>query len=458
MLSDLKLARLVKAAESLSEREPDLTTPNKSSPITLTAAEAAPILSYLHGPYETGYWELKATWDHTSPLAKHLLNQLNTLSDVEDAPVFIPTSVARKLPEEKREELLRVTARVSSINVLFRQISKTTGGVQLTKLPESDSWISRIDLQAVKQEFRTAWDVYNRHIYFDGILAGVLSSKPYRTKSGFVVYMEPPRQSGALHIVATERSSIAALKDFYEALGVTQGATVSRVFAPDEALFKPYFTFVSSVLPHIIHDQQSAKVFAQALAYHEEEDYQHCISTLGLIAEDYLQRVYSSLLREPIANGLTLGETLNRLHKRIDDLFPQVRPTHKDPDFLYEMIRKLDSDTDQNSLKAVLRELVGLVKEDRQHYGRRLDELTRPATKRTPFPSRIADNINELLKWRNAASHNSRVPLGPHEADRTLFCLVSLVTWWQTQLVSVDWSKDKLEIVESMLGAAKTPK
>ena len=58
------------------------------------------------------------------------------------------------------------------------------------------------------------------------------------------------------------------------------------------------------------------------------------------------------------------------------------------------------------------------------------------------------ENLNELLKWRNAASHNSRVPLGAHEADRTLYCLVSVITWWQQQLAKVDWTKSKIEVVD----------
>lgn len=444
----------MKAAETLSDREGESPMPSRPARTPLAPSEAEPIISYLLSPYETGYWELKANWETDSPLAIYLLEKLETLSEIDESS-FAPDAVARKLPEEKREELIRVTTRLSAIHALFRQITKISFSESPEKPPTQDAWISRIDLLQLKKKFINAWTIYNEHIYFDSIQTRVIGSNPFRSKLGFAVHLEAPRQAGTLHIVSTEKSNICAFRDFYTALGAIQNATIGRVFAPDESLFKPYFTLVSSVLSHIIHDGQSSKVFAQALAYHEEEDYQHCISTLGLIAEDYLQRVYTSLLREQISSGLTLGETVNRIHKKIDDLFPQIKPTQKSLDSIYEKIRNLDATSNTETLKPVLRDLVVLMQEDRKHYGRRLDEIIKPSSKQTPFPHRISENLNELLKWRNAASHNSRVPLGAHEADRTLYCLVSLVTWWQEQLVEVDWSKSKIEIIESLLKAAK---
>jgi len=261
-----------------------------------------------------------------------------------------------------------------------------------------------------------------------------------------------------LRIAGAERADVAAIMGFYSSLGCIEEATISRVFAPDEALFRPYFSMVSGVLPHIIRDGGVSKIFAQALDYYENQDFQHCISTLGLISEDYLQRIYTTLLREQISGGMTLGQTLDRLHRRIDELFPSVKVSHKSLDALYGGIGKLEPESGMDDVKSVLREIVYLIGDDRSCYGKKLDEIMGVANKRTPFPSRIMDNLNELLKWRNAASHNSRVPLGAHEADRTLYCLVSMAAWWEEQLGALDWSKSKLEIIEYLVRVAKPAK
>lgn len=441
----------------MSERESESAIPRKVNHIPILSELSAPILSYLLAPYENGYWQLKASWNTSSKFSLYFLEKLGTLVEAEkeaEAEPFSPTAIVRKLPEDKRLELLRVTGRISPINLLFTAIVRNAAGEGLPRISDYDKWIGGVNLDEVRRDFGDALKIFEEGIYFDGFQAGV-GTRLFRIKSGLISFLETPRKSGILHVVGTERADICKMRDFYSALGVLDAPTIDRVFAPDEALFRPYFSMVSGVLPYIIKDGQVSNIFTQALEYYEDEDYQHCISTLGLIAEDYLQRIYTSLLREPISGGLTLGQTLDRLHKRIDELFPLAKASQKTLDAAYDQIRALDSTASIESLAPILREFVALIRDDRSYYGRRLDELVRPQSRHTPFPGRINESLNELLKWRNAASHNSRVPLGAHEADRTLYCLVSVVNWWQEQLTTLDWSKSKLEVIDSLLQAAK---
>ena len=169
-----------------------------------------------------------------------------------------------------------------------------------------------------------------------------------------------------------------------------------------------------------------------------------------------MQRVHTSLLREPLTGGLTLGQTIDRVHRRIGELFPDDKPAQRTTHSIYEDINSLDERDLGANLKKILREIVTTMREDRSHTNKRIDELLRPPSRRTPFPPKILENINEILKWRNAASHNSRVPLGAHEADRTLYCLVSVTKWWQEQIASIDWSQSKNYIIEQLLRAAQT--
>lgn len=457
MLNDLRLARLIRTVETQAERESGSATPRRTTRAPLPKSLTIPIVEYLLEPYEKGFWEFRATWNPSSPFAKYLIGTLSTLSEIEnetDTPNFSPLTTARRMSEEKRAELLQISNRLSSINALFRAVARRSEGT-VAKYAEHDAWMGKLDLAQIPDKFPEAWKVFTERIYFDGYLSGFSASKPHQIKTGLVTMLEGPRSSGTLHLVAMRRDELVALSDFYLGLGVVADSTLRRVFAPDEDLFRPYFPFVSSVLTQVVQDGQISRVFEQALAYYVEDDFQHCISSLGLIAEDYLQRIYTTLLREPLPGGLTLGQTVERLHKRVEELLSQPKPTQKSPDHVYDQIKALESAVESDALKPILRDLLALLLDDRQYYSRRIDEATKPISRKSVFPANVADRLNELLKWRNAASHNSRIPLGSHEADRTLFCLIGVITWWQGRLAKLDWSLDRNQLVEQLLLEAK---
>lgn len=457
MFPEKKLAQIIKAAEALAERENGQGTPRVVT-ANVDEALAQPSIKYLLEPYQNGFWELRAPWNELSPFAQYLLSKADTLTELEQEPdshVATALQLVRKLSEEKRRELLRITNRLSPLNTIFRALVRDALGQTAMKLPSSDEWISRLDLSEIRTRFASAVKVYEEQIYFDGITPSVVPNRPLRLKGGTVYYLDSPKDLGMLHVVSPRKEEVQALADFYASLGVILTTPVQRVFAPDEALFKPYFAVLSAVFPHVVRDDQIAPSFARALDYYEEDDFQHCISTLGLIAEGYLQRIYSTLLREENASGLTLGQTLDRIHKRIGELVNPPKAAPKSVDAAYDLINALDANVGVETLKPVLREIVQLIQDSRNTLGKRIDEVTKVNVRSSPFPAHVLDNLTELLKWRNAASHNSRVPLAAHEADRTLYCLIRVITWWQEQLRNRDWSKTRLELLEELLQAAK---
>jgi hypothetical protein len=457
MVPEKKLAQLIKAAEFSAERESDQST-SRGAAAKVEELLAQPSIEYLLEPHQNGFWELRVPWNVLSPFAQNLLSKAGTLSELEqeaDSQVAPAPLLIRKLSDEKRNALLRITSRLSPVNHIFRAITRQALGQSAMRIPPEDTWISSLDLTELRTTYAAAVKVYEEQIYFDGIMAGIGSNRPFRLKGGLVYFLEPPRVQGILHVVAPRKEEVQALADFYAALGIIPITPVQRVFAPDEALFKPYFTVLSAVFPYVVRDEQIARAFARALDYYEEDDFQHCISTLGLIAEGYLQRIYSTLLREESVSGLTLGQTLDRIHKRIGELVNSPKAPPKSVDGVYDLIKTLDESGGVATLRPVLREIVQLIQDSRNTLGKRIDEVTKVSVRRSPFPAHVLDNLTELLKWRNAASHNSRVPLAAHEADRTLYCLVRVITWWQILLQNVDWSKTRHELLEELLEAAK---
>eukprot|EP01031_Cornospumella_fuschlensis_P009454 gene9454-11606_t len=192
MLSDLKLQRLVRAAENLAEREAESGSPKRSTAPPLNATHAAPIVTYLLEPYETGYWELKAEWNPASRLAKYLLEKLGTTADLEkeaESVPFLATSLARKFTEDKRAELLRVTSRVSSINYLFKLAKLDENGDPPPKIPDLDAWVKQIDLSDLRREFSDAYSIFSQQIYFDAFVHNFINNRPYRTKAGLLTLL-----------------------------------------------------------------------------------------------------------------------------------------------------------------------------------------------------------------------------------------------------------------------------
>lgn len=427
---------------------------NKSSK-TFSSAQAKPLLDYLLSPYENGYWELKAKWKKDSDFAKLILDKLG-ISDVLAAEGLGKEMIAVKnLAEERRDHLLLVTSRISSVNALFRSIVLTQMGKESPRLAESDEWVKEIDGGLIQKKYEDAYKIFSTKIFYDSYLHSVGEKKIYAIQSGLVICMEGPNSNGEISFVSNSKEPLENLREFYSELGTIFDSTLVRVFAPDEALMKPYFSMVSGILPHVINDSFQNSAFLQALDYYENDDYQHCISTLGLIAEDYMQRIFTSLLREQAPGNLTLGQIFDLINRRVDGIFAPPKPVLRPADKVFELIKEISAESGAVSLQPVLREIVNIIQEDRVFNGKKIEEVSKITFKRTPFPLRINDNINELLKWRNAASHKSRVPLGAHEADRTLYCLITIVTWWQSQTLNIDWSKSKTEILEILIASSK---
>lgn len=457
-LASRNLENLVRAAEKLYENEFELPRPQSSYPNRLEKEHVQPIVRYLLAPYEHGFWELRAKWNTNSELSNYIINKVGILSaiDFDSADsTFISAATARKMSPQQRAELIWITNRLNGVSALFT-VAANKGNEEFSiKEAEFTRWIEKIDVEELKEKFPDAWKIFTEEIYLATNKFGIPQEKPYPIKSGLLVFLDSPRESGKIHVIAMTQGEVLAIRNFYSSLGLLIDPVIHRVFSPEEALFRPYFPLVSSVLTHLIRDDQISKVFSLSLAYYEDSDFQHCISSLGLIAEDLLHRIYTSILREPLPAGLTLGQTLERLLRRIDELRPNPKKTPRDLDYLHEKVNRINDSKGIDPIKSVIRELISAIQEDRAYYEKRVGEVARMEFKRSIFPPKISSNLNEMLKWRNAASHNSRIPLGAHEADRMLFCLVALIAWWQEHLATVDWTKTRLEVVDFLLSLAR---
>lgn len=326
---------------------------------------------------------------------------------------------------------------------------------------ESDSkpsleylWIEKLDLADLRSKFPAAFKLYRERIYKKGAPVRMTSTHPFSICEKLVLVLETLRDNtGQVSFASADQLPVTAVCDFYAALGVLTDVRVERVFAPDELLFEPYFRAVSAFHSFVLKDEQTVPRFNQALDYYQADDYKHCVTALGLIAEDYFTRIFSTLLRRECDSNLTLGQIFDNLHRAVSELVQPKPATPKSIEPLYEQLNEHGGDTE--GLKLVLRELINVIKEDRKSFAKRIDDVGKPPEKLSPFPTMVHQRVIELLRLRNAASHNTRIAVGRYEADRTLYCLVVIVTWWDKERENIDWAKPHVEVLKALIARAR---
>ena len=86
------------------------------------------------------------------------------------------------------------------------------------------------------------------------------------------------------------------------------------------------------------------------------------------------------------------------------------------------------------------------IKEDKKHTMSTIEVLEKKRVTYSVFPKYLKENINELIRYRNATSHKSRIPIGNYEALRTVYCCITLLMWWINEKRSIIW-KDTQDII-----------
>ena len=228
--------------------------------------------------------------------------------------------------------------------------------------------------------------------------------------------------------------------------------SITPIFSPEEKVFTPYFSLLGETYSHFIDYENISRLFKKSIEEYRNGNYTYCVSTIGLIAEDYLTQIYETFFREICPKGLTLGQIYDSIHTNIQKKFiiktvpnPEINP-------LYDNINKLidkDSDGDVNisiEILKISRDVLNYIREDKTHTMSTIESLEKKGVTYSVFPKYLKENINELIRYRNATSHKSRIPIGNYEALRTVYCCITLLMWWINEKNSMNW-KDTQDII-----------
>jgi hypothetical protein len=316
--------------------------------------------------------------------------------------------------------------------------------------------------EIVRDTFQEAFSTFAENIWFDDHEPCINDDNPYFLKTGAIfVHVGPRERRGSVEISSLDKTSLDLFASFLQACGEIAGLDIERVFAPEEVLLAPYFAYLRSVFEQAFDDNRIMPQLRQAFDYYKADDFQHCISTLGIIAEDYFIQVYSTFFREPCQIGWTLGQIYDQVHSRLRELLETPKQEPPSLDDLYDLAKKtqaVDKNVESVALADLIRRIANVIKRDRTVFQERIEQIKNKPRSWSVFPRYLQDNIEELIRNRNAASHKTRIPLGNYEAQKTLYSLVSMIFWWRHLKKKLPWTESKMDIIQFAIALAAEEK
>lgn len=428
--------------------------------IPFDAKSIEEIRLYLDNPTKSGLWYLQAGWIASARISEHIWKEFE--NKIGNKGVLeLPSQLHFKLTKEKKNALyesvnFRMTFIISLFTHLYHLDEQTT---ELPAYSSDDRLIFEIaNIRQLKREFSEAYRFFESNLYFEGFHPQITQDKLFRIKEGAFISRESPSKAARILLVSTSRAALETIAQFLKLAGKISDYSLYPVFSPEEVVFEPYFTFLRASFPQVVSDQHASGLFERAFNEYSDENYSNCVSTIGLIAEDYLTQIYETFFRDVSPKGLTLGQTYDQIHSSIQKLFQPEPKKLSDITPVYNEIKQrlTEADVDPNALLnketlKLIRTVLNMVREDREYFQDRIQNINKRSETISVFPKYLRDNLNELIRHRNAAAHKTRVPIGPYEALRTVYCLISLYLWWDAEKKAIDWKEDAVTILKKSI-------
>lgn len=442
----------------------------------LNKTDLKKIYEYLENPTKTGIWILKAS--KNNKLKDYLKKEIEeTIKNNESIEV---SSGKRKLKInlEKRDKdaLLKNLDRFTFVFNLFTyiyHIEKEDDSFD-TYLEMEDSkdklLLNLIDLKKLKIEFNDAFDFFKEEIYFKHFDTKVRSGKITKIKEGFFLL---PKESenrmsrreehyvrtflgeeftSKIELISLTTAPLEKIRMFFEKAGFINETSIFPVYSPEEEVFSPYFSFLEQAHSKIIDNNNIKRLLIKSISEYNDGNYSHCISTIGLITEEYLVQIYETLFRD-ICPKRPLGELYDQIHislkKELQTKGEQTIEFSK----YFDEIKKIEQSKNYPSKELIsfLRNFINLTKDMHSINQTRIKEIQKPQSNISLFNKQLRDNLSEVIKNRNATSHRSRIPIGNYEALRSVYGCITLILWWTKQKENIDWNKDPKEILKRII-------
>lgn len=422
------------------------------------------IIEYLKNPIRSGLWRLKADWLANAGISEYILNAINSRIESRAGKILIKYTLKAFNEDVARSALIEdikknTRYRITFITSLFTALAAEPEDVQRLNLPDEDRLVlDNIELDKVRDEFADAYSFFKEKIYTPNFNPIFSLKVPFCLQSGYLFLGKPVDNiDNKLICYSLHREPLEDFQTFLSKVGKIKHWSTAPLFSPEDEVLKPYFLLARLAYTYIIEEDRLHSLFTKAFDEFEQGRYENCISSIGLIAEDYLIQVFETIFRDQCPKGHTLGQLFDVIEGKLSKLFQKEPHQQPDIDQLYKQIReqiegeKLGTSLTSVDLLKTIREVVNFIKEERLYNRDSTHARQKPPQIASIFSRRVRDNIIELIRFRNAASHKSRVHLDKFEALRTLYCLVSFITWWHLELTKVNWQDDEKTILKKMI-------
>lgn len=428
---------------------------NKSQ--LLRTDELTKVCAYLEDPVACGLWRMEATWIPFGGISSALTSALEL--EIAGKEMLVISSGKRvrriKINEAWKSNTQRnICLSLSFILHLFNYLASDPAE-EIRDYSEEHEFLELlldiIDIQKIRDSYAPQIKFFKENIWLEQFRPVFQIDKPARVKTGALIVTEAPRDNNIIAALSWDGAPLVALRDFLSSLGKIEEGTVMPVFSPEEHIFAPYFTLLGLAASTLIKQQHLRPLVEKAISNFQHDEFIDCVGTIGLAAEDVLTQIFETLFREQLVKGLTLGQLLDEINSRAAAKFKKKDEAPPDLSHMYTEIKAAidDPNADVTRALSLLRQLVTISIELQKFSNKKIENLSKKERAFSIFPEKLNANVVELIRYRNAASHKSRVPVGPNECRRAAFSFVALNTWWAKEKVAIDWSQSAEQILKS---------
>jgi len=428
----------------------------------LKEQEVQTICNYLENPTRVGIWALKAKWKNIGGISGDIINKIKEKFRESNIEIQSGKRII-KFKEEERDELIINIQRLSFIIRLFTNLvrldNKTSDSFRNyleSEGPEIKLSFDIWDPKDIKKEYSEAFEYFKTNIYFENFDSHFEYGRIERIKEGILIFIQSLNEGKDNRYIISDKSApLEKIKVFFEKVDKISNSTIMPIYSPEEEVFAPYFVFLEQTYNHLIDIDHIIKLFQKSISEYNDEDYSHCISTIGLIIEDYLIQVYETFLKDVCPKGLTMGELFNLIQGTVDYKFkkpisvsPEIKPLYGS---INELIKAPTDGSFNLKISTLIRDLLTYIKKDKAHVLNVVDISKKKGSDISVFPKNLISNIKEAIRNRNAISHKSTVPIGRYEALRTVYCCITLIIWWNNEKKTIDWKQTSDEILKTSI-------
>ena len=325
-----------------------------------------------------------------------------------------------------------------------------------------------IDFEKFAEKYFDAIEYFKSNIYFEEMVPDFSYNYIQKTKDGYVILYFNKEQEiidrkKTLTTISNQKivffsldfSPLETLKIFFKKLERISEEQILRFFSPEDELLAPYHIFLEQTQRKLIRNLNTNKKIVLFLREYDQNNYEYSINIIGKTFEDYLIEIYETCFRERCPKGLTIGELYDLIEQKTNKLFAKKIVEKPDSKPIYskinEKIEKISTiPVPPVEILLLLRELTTINKQNEVFLSMKIEEIEKRNSSRSIFPKNIKEDILDLLRYRNAISHKSRIPIGEYETIKSIYCFSCVILWWINEKSIVDWRLSKEDILKQL--------